>query len=291
VVQSSRSHPPLERFTVSRQTAIEWTGLGTAGFVVSLFVLGGLYTVVTGQFDLSISVDAENLGSAAVGGLLVLLLSAGTIVVHELLHGVAMKYYGGEPRYGAGVTHFVLPYAYATTDTEFTRNQFIVTALTPLVVITAVGVPLMLLLELPVLVVPLALNVGGAVGDLWMVRLLLRYPADVDVVDDVTGLRVFGDADHAPVDSPRGVLRSSLVGFGVAVGLCFLAAMLAPVVLDVAGVSSLTLGPAGTPWNIFQFESGPDGFSTSFGLGGILGLSAVVGLAYGLLSAGRGRSV
>ncbi|SEO55605.1 Putative zincin peptidase [Halogranum amylolyticum] len=287
---SSRSRSPLITFTVSRQTAVEWTGLGTAGFVVALFVLGGLYTAVTGRLDLAVSVAAENLGSAAVGGLVVLLLSAGTIVVHELLHGVAMKRYGGEPRYGAGVAHFVLPYAYATTDAEFTRNQFIVVALTPLVVITAVGVPLMLLLELPVLLVPLALNVGGAVGDLWMVRLLLRYPADVAVVDDVTGLRVFGDAEHAPVDSPRTVLRSSLVGFGVAVGLCFLAAMLAPIALDVLGVASLSLGPAGTPWSVLQFESGPDGFSTSFGIGGILGLSAVVGLAYGVLVGGRGRT-
>lgn len=287
---SSRSRTPLTTFTVSRQTAVEWTGLGTAGFVVALFVLGGLYTAVTGRLDLAVSVDAENLGSAAVSGLILVLFSAGTIVVHELLHGVAMKRYGGEPRYGAGVAHFVLPYAYATTDTEFTRNQFIVIALTPLVVITAVGVPLMLLLGLPALIVPLALNVGGAVGDLWMVRLLLRYPADVDVVDDVTGLRVFGDAEHAPVDSPRTVLRSSLVGFGVAVGLCFLAAMLAPMVLDIVGVTSLSLGPAGTPWSVLQFESGPDGFSTSFGIGGILGLSAVVGLAYGLLTGGRDRS-
>lgn len=286
---SSRSRSPLTTFTVSRQTALEWTGIGTAGFVVALFALSGLYAAVHGHSDLSITVGLDDVGGAVVSGLVVLLLSAGTIVVHELLHGVAMKHYGGEPRYGAGVAHFVLPYAYATTDTEFTRNQFIVTALTPLVVITAVGVPLMLLLELPVFVVPLALNVGGAVGDLWMVRLLLRYPADVDVVDDVTGLRVFGDADHAPVGTPRGVLRSSLVGFGVAVGLCFLAAMLTPVLLDIAGVTSLTLGPAGTPWNILQFESGPDGFSTSFGIGGILGLSTVVGLAYGLLSAGRGR--
>jgi hypothetical protein len=289
VVQSSRSSTPLETFTVSRQTAIEWTGLGTAGFVVALFVLSGIYAAVTGQVDLSISLDADNLGQTAVGGLLVLVLSVGTIVVHELLHGAAMKYYGGKPRYGAGVAHFVLPYAYATTDTEFTRNQFIVVALTPLVVITAVGVPLMLLVGLPALIVPLALNIGGAVGDLWMVRVLLRYPADVDVADDVTGLRVFGDAEDAPVDSPRTVLRSSLVGFGVAVGLCFLAAMLAPMVLDAAGVTSLTLGPADTPWNLLQFESGPDGFSTSFGLGGILGLSALLGLAYGLATGGRGR--
>ncbi|SFL26756.1 Putative zincin peptidase [Halogranum rubrum] len=284
---SSRS--PLTTFTVSRQTAIEWTGIGTAGFVAALFALTGLYALVTGNTDLSVTIDADNLGNAAAGVGVVLLLSVGTIVVHELLHGVAMKRYGGKPRYGAGVAYFVLPYAYATTDTEFTRNQFIVVALTPLVVITAVGVPLMLLLDLPVLAVPLALNIGGAVGDLWMVRILLRYPADVDVVDDVTGLRVFGDAEHVPVDSPRTVLRSSLVGFGVALGLFVLAAMLAPMLLDIAGVTSLTIGPAGTLWNLLQFESGPDGFSSSFGLGGLLGLSAVVGLAYGLLAGGRGR--
>ncbi|SDL97429.1 Putative zincin peptidase [Halogranum gelatinilyticum] len=286
---SSDSRTPLTTFTVSRQTALEWTGLGTAGFVVALFVLGGLYGVVHGTASLGVNVDAENVGGVAVGGLVLLVLSAGLIVVHELLHGVAMKRYGGDPRYGAGIAHFVLPYAYATSDTEFTRNQFIVIALVPLVVITAVGVPVMLAFDLPILLVPLALNVGGAVGDLWMVRLLLRYPADVDVHDDVTGLRVFGDAEFAPVDSPRTVLRSSLVGFGVVLGLSFLAAMLAPMLLDIAGVTSLSLGPAGTPWSLLQFESGPDGFSSTFGLGGLLGLSAAAGLAYGLLTAGRGR--
>jgi hypothetical protein len=47
-------------------------------------------------------------------------------------------------------------------ELELTRNQFIVILLTPLVVMTAVGVPLMLVFEWGWLVVPLAANAAGA---------------------------------------------------------------------------------------------------------------------------------
>ncbi|MFC6992934.1 DUF3267 domain-containing protein [Haladaptatus sp. GCM10025707] len=160
-------------------------------------------------------------------------------------------------------------------------------ALAPVVVITAVGVPVMFALSWPALLLPLALNIGGAVGDLWMVTTLRRFPTSVTVVDDATGLSVYGDAADTPPAQPRGVVRAAAMGFGVSVGILILLALLAPILLDVAGVTALSLGPPETPWSIFQFESGPDGFSSSLGLGGILGVSGAVGLAYGLFAAGR----
>ena len=88
------------------------------------------------------------------------------LVPHEWLHGLAIRYYGGEAKYGVGVAHFILPYAYATTDHEFTRNQFIVVLLTPMVLMTTVGIPLILVFEWGWLIVPLAANAAGAIADL-----------------------------------------------------------------------------------------------------------------------------
>lgn len=114
------------------------------------------------------------------------------IGLHELCHGAAIRAFGGAPRYGVGVVYAVVPYAFATTDTRFTRNQFLVAALAPLVLLTLVGVPAMVLFERPWLAVPLALNADGAVGDVWMALTLLSYPAEVSVVDSETGLELYG---------------------------------------------------------------------------------------------------
>jgi len=116
-------------------------------------------------------------------------------VPHELCHGLAIKAFGGQPSYGMGVAYFVFPYAFATTETRFTRNQFLVIALAPLVVLTLIGVPVMILFEWPWLAVPLALNAGGAVGDVWMALILLSYPSEVTVLDSTTGLEVYGHRD------------------------------------------------------------------------------------------------
>lgn len=72
---------------------------------------------------------------------------------------------GGTPRYGLGIVYAAFPYAFAATDTRFTRDQFLVVTLAPLILLTLLGVPTMVLFEWPWLAVPLALNAGGAVGD------------------------------------------------------------------------------------------------------------------------------
>ncbi|WP_336360506.1 DUF3267 domain-containing protein [Haladaptatus sp. ZSTT2] len=280
--------PPVATFAVSRQLALEWTGLSLAGFVVSLFALGGLYAGVTGKTVGGIVIESGNTGSVVTTLVVGLVLIIGVIVVHELIHGVAMSHYGGNPRYGTGVAYFVLPYAYATADTEFTRNQFIVIALAPLVIITAVGVPIMLIFDLPLLLLALAINIAGAVGDLWMVSVLSRFPADVDVVDTMTGLAVYGSVEAPPLQGIGGVLRRTLIGFGVTIGVFLIVSMLAPIFLSLAGVTEFSLGPPETIWSIFQWESSPEGFSSSLG-GGIVGVSGLVGLAYGVLGTRRAR--
>jgi len=124
-----------------------------------------------------------------VGILAVLVITFGG---HEALHGLAIRLYGHKPRFGIALSKGVM---YATTDNAlFPRNQFVVIALAPLVVMTLVGMALMI-------VVPdtlgyfvgliVALNAAGAIGDLWMAAAVMRYPADALVRDEADSIRIY----------------------------------------------------------------------------------------------------
>lgn len=213
--------------------------------------------------------------------LLVLVLATGIILPHEGLHGLAIRYYGGRPRYGVGLAHFVLPYAYATTDHRFTRDQFLVVLLTPLVALTLVGVPAMIAFEWGWLLLPLAANAGGAVGDLWMTLTLLGYPSHVRVEDHRNGVRILGREGDRPRElSVTAAVWDALVGAAVAsVGLLVLLSFGGVFVLSALGVESFTVGTPGTITYLFAFTNTPEEISLSVG-GGVPVVGALVGLAY-----------
>ena len=103
-----------------------------------------------------------------------------------------MRLFGANPIFGLD---WKLGAAYATAPGYlFTRNQFILVALMPLVVLTLFF--LLVLVFVPmnwrlVGVLALTFNVAGAAGDLWMTRVLLPFPASALVIDERDGLRVF----------------------------------------------------------------------------------------------------
>jgi hypothetical protein len=110
-----------------------------------------------------------------------------TVVGHELLHGLAFRFYGYNVTYGVVVTMGAF---YAAAIGQFQRrDELIRVGLAPLVVITALFVPL---LAVPVPTVAIAaafvllLNTAGAIGDLYAVWRLGRMPTgtvmyDVDI--------------------------------------------------------------------------------------------------------------
>lgn len=115
-----------------------------------------------------------------------------TFSAHEALHGLAIRWAGHNPRFGMKLDKGVL---YATAENAlFPRNHFVIVALAPLVVMTLVGMGLMIAVPDTVgyyvgLVV--ALNAAGAVGDLWMTAVVLRYPPVALVRDEADSIRVF----------------------------------------------------------------------------------------------------
>ena len=113
--------------------------------------------------------------------------------LHEWLHGIGIAWAGHKPRYGMKAKSLVL---YATADNAlFWRNHFIVIALLPLLGITLLGMLWTGVVSDGVLVysgvLAVVLNAAAAVGDLWMVGLVLRYPMSALVRDEADGIRVY----------------------------------------------------------------------------------------------------
>lgn len=117
------------------------------------------------------------------------------MIVHEGLHGIAIALLGHKPRFGIRWDKGV---AYATAENALFRKwQFIVVALTPLVVMTLAGLVLTALLPDPFayyIGLIVVLNAGGAIGDLWMSAIVFPYSPDTLVRDEEDGIRIYENA-------------------------------------------------------------------------------------------------
>jgi len=130
-------------------------------------------------------------GAPELLALLVSLILA--VALHELVHGLAMQFYGARPQYG--VLWLALAFYATAPGQAFRRNQYLVVGLGPLV-----GLSLLALLGMVVfagtpwvglLAVCATLNAAGSIGDLWIVGIVVRYPPHAYVVDERDGMRIF----------------------------------------------------------------------------------------------------
>jgi hypothetical protein len=115
-----------------------------------------------------------------------------TILLHELVHGLAMLRCGARPQYGLLWKQFMF---YATSPGYgFRRNSYILVALAPLVGLSCLALLGMFLVQgtnwVALLALCATLNGSGALGDMWLVSLVLRYPKTAYIVDERDGLRV-----------------------------------------------------------------------------------------------------
>lgn len=121
-----------------------------------------------------------------------ILVVIASIIIHEGLHGLAIRRTGHKARYGVMLSKGAF---YATVDgAYFWRNDFIMIALAPIVGISLLGLLLMVLLPdtLAYYVgLGVALNAANSIGDLWMTAVVLRYPPDALVQDEADSIRIF----------------------------------------------------------------------------------------------------
>ena len=134
--------------------------------------------------------------------IVVLLLTGLMLVLHEAIHGLGFWLAtGARPTFGIG-----RGYAYAAAPEWYLpRSRYLWIGLAPLLVISSLAV-LVIAFGPPVLIGPALLlavmNASGAVGDLWVVYLLLRQPPGALVCDRGDEVRFYLPQPPPPVDSP-----------------------------------------------------------------------------------------
>lgn len=112
------------------------------------------------------------------------------MVLHELVHGIAMKMCGTKKvKYG-----FTGIYAYATSNDFYDKKTYIFIALAPVVLwgIVLAVVNMFVSLEWFWVVYLIQIsNLSGAAGDLYVTVKFLRLPSDILIQDYGVGMTVF----------------------------------------------------------------------------------------------------
>jgi hypothetical protein len=165
--------------------------LAQALALVSFVVFGVIFfelAIVVGQLP---ALGLFSIGLAECGAVLIGVIL--TLVLHELTHGLAMQVFGATPTYGVLWKGLML---YATSPGyAYPRSAYLVIILAPFVGITVLALLGMWALQgtvwVPLLALCGAVNASGAIGDLWMLTIVLRYAPHAYVMDERDGMRVF----------------------------------------------------------------------------------------------------
>ncbi|MBO5744530.1 MAG: DUF3267 domain-containing protein [Clostridia bacterium] len=123
----------------------------------------------------------------------VVVLYVGYIVLHELVHGVAMKICGTKKvKYG-----FTGMYAFAGSDDYYSKGSYIFIALAPVVLWGVVLGVLSFIVPTSwfwVLYMVQVGNISGAAGDFFVTFKFSRMPRDILVKDYGVGMNVYSEA-------------------------------------------------------------------------------------------------
>jgi hypothetical protein len=181
------------------QEVLSWKVTGKPMRVIALNIAGLIFFVIFGMVFSSIAISVGRMSSEgnfrlglgemglAVAGIVL------TFVLHELTHGSTMQMFGASPKYGIIWKGLML---YATSPGyAYRRNSYVVIALAPFVFISVLTILGMWILQGTAWVALLAIcgvvNASGAVGDMWITMIVLRYAATAYVMDERDGIRVF----------------------------------------------------------------------------------------------------
>ncbi len=120
----------------------------------------------------------------------ILVLMVVYMVLHELVHGIAMKLCGTKKiKYG-----FTGVYAFAGSDDYYDKKSYIFIALAPVVlwgVVLAVINPIVPADWFWVVYFIQVMNISGAAGDLFVTVRFSRFPSDIFVRDYGVGMKVY----------------------------------------------------------------------------------------------------
>jgi hypothetical protein len=191
------NNPPSTSLPDHYQQVLYWKLTGNPARLILIQILAIPLLFLSGLFFYQIALHLGKLPSLFLFGIdqIVSVLAAIliTVALHEYLHGMTMKIFGAKPNYGFKWKQLLF---YATCPGHaFQRNHYIVVALSPLVLLTLLFVLGIWLLKgtgwVALLGICGVLNASGAIGDIWMSGVALRYPPTAYIVDEQDGMRVF----------------------------------------------------------------------------------------------------
>ena len=178
------------------QEVLSWKVTGKTIRVIALNIFGLLLAIPFGLIFSSLAVSLGKMNKLSFGLSEVSLVFIGillTLVLHELTHGLVMQIFGAKPKYGI-IWKGLMFYA-ASPEYAYHRNNFVVIALAPLIFISILVVLGMWLLQGTLWVALLGIcgiiNACGAVGDMWITIIVLRYANTAYVIDERDGIRLF----------------------------------------------------------------------------------------------------
>lgn len=161
---------------------------GMIWFTIAALVLWKIVAVLRPDFVLQIPSDLT-------GGLwwllMALLIIFITMILHELVHGFFFWLFTKEkPQFGIGPG-----YAYAAApDWYFPKGRYLVIGLSPLVVLTVLGLATIALVPagwVAVVFLAIVFNAGGAVGDLYICMRIGGEAHNVWIKDKGDGFEVY----------------------------------------------------------------------------------------------------
>ena len=160
---------------------------GIAGAIAAVMLLLGVKfgVSISSAFDMS-----QGLGMYFVRWIAMLAGMVLYLVLHELVHGICMKYFSGiKPHYG-----FTGMYAYAGSEAYFNKRSYIIIALAPIVVWGIVLLILNLLVPAEwfwIVYFIQVINISGAGGDLYVSARFAKLPKDILVNDTGVSMTVY----------------------------------------------------------------------------------------------------
>lgn len=169
--------------------AASWVGLG---WLLQLlrpdFAFGGV----------SFSITLETVGSIFVQLLILLAVIFVMVTLHEAIHGLFFWLFtGGRVKFA-----FRGAYAYAAAPGWYIKKiPYLVVSMAPLVLISLLGIAALLAVPanwiIPIMLL-IAMNASGAVGDLYVFFLLTGLPGDVLVQDFGERMEIYTRTDEQP---------------------------------------------------------------------------------------------
>ncbi len=174
--------PNVVEWRPGRSEAITWN---VVGLLVTLISIPGfaMPSVLRGLAGGSVSISLGDV--VLVVGITLLL-----VIGHEGIHGMLMRGFGARPRFGATLVGRFVPALYATAaGHHFSRSQYLAIAVAPGLLVSGLGLWACFGPWAGYLILPLALHLGGCVGDGFAAWRVLKEPASTQCEDLIDGIR------------------------------------------------------------------------------------------------------